>query len=330
MIRTGSQWSKRRSLIGALLVALGVMWEGGPSARAQGGRAPKLESKPITLTTKDGVLLSCVYFPVAPPENKSKNKKGAPGDKESGKSTPVMILVHDWDGRGNEFYPLARYFQQRKIAVIVPDLRGHGESTRRIVGGAEKKIDRKRMRRAAIQSALLDLEAVKKFLLKENNKGKLNIEMLTVMGAGFGGTLALKWTAIDWNAPRLPTLKQGQDVKAVVLLSPVLAYRGVNCRAELKHAALRSRISVLVIVGSDAPNHDDGERIYRSLYRPKHDDESGRVQLLSLDTNLAGTRILTSPLGVRTAKAIDKFLTQQIRQRASQFTWQNRKSPLEE
>ena len=326
IVRMKSDWRRIGLAIVVVGASLGTLQPAWGQAKQKG---PKLVSKPVSLTTKDGVVLSCVYFPAAKPADDRPGAKGL-ADDNKGKSTPVMMLVHDWDGRGNEFYPLARFFQQRRISVIVPDLRGHGESVRRIVGGVEKKIDRKRMRRSDIQSALLDLEAVKKFLLEENNKGKLNIEMLTVLGSGFGGTLALKWSAIDWNAPRLPTYKQGQDVKALVLLSPKLAYRGVSCRAELKHAALRSQVAVCIIVGKDAPNEDDANRIHRALYRPKVDEETGRVEIVSLDTNLEGTRILSSPLGMRTATAIDKFLTRQIRRRASQFAWQDRKPPFEQ
>ena len=82
------------------------------------------------------------------------------------------------------------------------------------------------MSRAAIESMVLDIEAAKTFLLQRNNEGKLNIEQLGVLGTGFGATLALIWAVGDWNVRNLPTYKMGQDVKAVILVSPHAVVQG--------------------------------------------------------------------------------------------------------
>ena len=74
-----------------------------------------------------------------------------------------------------------------------------------------------------------DIEACKRFLLRENNEGELNIELLTVVAAGeMGAVIGLNWVAMDWSWPILPGRKQGQDVKALVLLSPGQSFKGVT------------------------------------------------------------------------------------------------------
>ncbi len=292
---------------------------------AQDRKPNKPTSKKISVTTKDGVLLSFVYFPAF-----FKKEKSGGEDPDARKSVAPLILVHDWDGRGSELYPVAQYLQTRKISVAVPDLRGHGASTRQVIGGVEKKIDRAKMRSSQINSAVLDIERVKKFLLEENNKKQVNIEMLTVMGTGFGSALALNWAVYDWNAPRLPTFKQGQDVKALILLSPRMTHRGASARTALKHPALRNTISVQVISGTRAKTHKDAERIYRALYRPREDKSTARVVLVELDTNLEGPRLLSSPLGKDVASHMTRFLNARIFKLAPQLPWTDRTPPFKQ
>ena len=87
--------------------------------------------KRISLTTKDQVLLSCVFY------------AGTNDDQ-----TVPIILVHGWGGVGGEFSGLAEFLQVNfGHAVIVPDLRGHGASVRRTTPvGVPKTIKPDRMR----------------------------------------------------------------------------------------------------------------------------------------------------------------------------------------
>ena len=95
------------------------------------------------------------------------------------------------------------------------------------MAGNEQEIDRDRLRKNDIMLGMLeDVASCKRELMRYNNEGKLNIEMLTVVGGDVGALVALNWAAYDWTRPQLPTLKQGHNVKAFVLLTPTLNFKG--------------------------------------------------------------------------------------------------------
>ncbi len=287
------------------------------SGRKRGSKAP---STRVSFNTDDGVLLSAVYFPALLETGPS----GEP-DPDAGKSVAPVILIHDWGSRSSELYPLARFLQQTKrIAVIVPDLRGHGQSNRQLFGGVEKTIDHEKMKPADIMKAFLDIQATKRFLLEKNNDKEVNIEMLTVIGVGFGSAIALNWAAFDWSAPVLRTRKQGHDVKALILLSPQLTRRGASARTAMKHPALRSTIAVQILSGKDSPNHKDAAKIYRSLHRAKEGRTPPRIVLVEFDTKLEGARLLSSPLGRDVGNHMTRFITAHIFKKAPQLPWQAR------
>ena len=113
-------------------------------------------------------------------------------------------------------------------------MRGHGKSTAVMIPAAERieKINvKEREFRAGDFAAMIssDLETVKDFLMEEHNAEKLNIDKLCVVGVGeMGSLLAAGWTQRNWSWPVLATGKQGQYVKALVLISPETNFRGLR------------------------------------------------------------------------------------------------------
>ena len=278
----------------------------------------------LNLMTKDSVSLHAVYYP---------------GDR--GKSTVPVILIHGWEGsrgagRGLDCHELAVRLQRDGHAVIVPDLRGHGRSTiRRRPNGIDEKIERDRLNKKDFREMPFDIEAVKKFLMKENNAGKLNIELLCVVGFDMGAVVGLNWINYDWSVPSLPTLKQGQDVKAFVLVSPSISHRGATLLQALQNENVRSDLSAMIVFG-DQTNRvaADGRRIYRSLKRhhpkvPADRKQAERVQdlfLIDLDTSLQGTKLLSSPT-LKVQELIAAFVKARLVDRAERFPWQDRTPP---
>ena len=113
------------------------------------------------------------------------------------------------------------------------------------------------------------MEAVRGFLVGKNDAGELNLNKLCLVGVGMGATVAVNWAAQDWDAPPLLVGKQGQDVKALVLVSPQLeiprrsAAAGVAAAADLK----QQRGLDVDLWRSESGTGDRRQRIYRQLER---------------------------------------------------------------
>lgn len=177
-------------------------------AEARRPIAKPIEIKPEQLKTTDGVLLGATYYP------------GNRGNK-----TVPLILIHGWDGDRNDFATLAPYLQQQGHAVLVADLRGHGQSTTREIGtDVTQKVDREKDPAKLFAEMLAyDLPKLKAFLRERNNDGSLNINKLGLVGVDSGAILAAAFAANDWNPlVRRPGKAEAQtgDVKAIVLISP--------------------------------------------------------------------------------------------------------------
>ena len=145
------------------------------------------------LQCKDGVQLSATFYP----GNRGK------------KNVPVIIL-HDWGGTRADVAVLAQELQKNGCSVIIPDLRGHGKSIYRVIGEDKKQISLERKIDADYLETIImfDLPCVKKFLLRKNNEGELNIDKLIVGGIGFGGFATVFFANNDWN----PGVKRKKDI----------------------------------------------------------------------------------------------------------------------
>lgn len=270
------------------------------------------------LETKDGVALGVTYYASL-----------------EGKDAVPVILLHGLKGDRRDYSDLALYLQSLGHAVIVPDLRAHGDSTRmsRPGSNAGGVLDATRLSKAdviAIGAARGDVEAVKKFLMQENNAGKLNIEKLCVIGAGMGATVALNWAALDWSWPQLPGRKQGQDVKALVLVSPEWSFKGVPITAAINSPAVRQAMSIMLIVGSgDSGSKRDTSRIMKSLEKfrapppsdPKEAAEKQDLFYREPNTSLSGVKMLREK-SLALNELIGNFI--QLRLVNKKFPWTDR------
>ena len=182
----------------------------------------------VALETSDRVSLNMSFYPAGE----------AP--------TATVILVHDIGGSPASVQDLARGLQQAGCAVAVPELRGHAGATERI--SATLKPQDMNMIAASgggaiRQTAMVkgDLETVRNWLKAREADGDVDLERLCVIGSGLGGTLASLWTAADWSWRPNTQGPQGQDVKAVVLISPEWAGKGVSLTTALAARAFVER-----------------------------------------------------------------------------------------
>ncbi len=288
-----------------------------PAEKAAADKTVKEIPKPedLILTTQDKVTINAVYY----------------GSNLGKKAVPI-ILLHGYKGSHADFTALALSLQKAGHAVVVPDLRGHGKSTK-VAGGRD--LDAASLKKNDFAAMLLDIEAVKDFLLKKNNEGELNIEKLCVVGSELGATLAIKYASYDWHWPQLIGVKQGRDVKAVVMISPDMDFKGLNMKDDIADKNLQSELSIMVLVGDQSPkNLQDAKRINQQLERlhpdppadstPEQRSEKRDYYFIPLKTNLQGTKLLGANLNV------EEFMNQFVERRLSKkpFAWTDRTSKL--
>lgn len=280
------------------------------AAQPQPTEKPTAKSKSVTvqLETKDGVDLHCAYYE---------------GSKTT--ETVPVILIHGFDGHAGEWAKTAAQLQAQGYSVVVPDLRGHGKSTQRtdVDGRPARKLTPARLRRDDLERMVtMDLEAVKKFLLGKHNQEELNIDRLTVVGSEFGSIIAALWTVRDWSWPLVAGQRQGQDVKAIVLLSPIAGYKGLNLQQAITAPAFKE-IAALVVYGKNGKVGDGARRIFKSLERVHNENAKPRVYEWAIDTNLQGAKLLQQrKLGI--AKLIAEFIDSQIVQNGGDYPYQKR------
>ncbi len=233
-----------------------------PKSKAEEIPAP-VELKGQELLTRDGVLLRATFYP-----------------SNRGKEAVPVILLHGWKGNRSEFAGLARGLQKLGHAVLVPDLRGHGESTG-LAYEDRRKLDSAQISRTDVANMIRrDMEKFKSFLVQKNNAGELNLEKLCIVGSEMGAVVALNWAVWDWHWPVYPDFKQGQYVKALVLISPPWSFKGVDVSEALNFPAIRGTapvtISVQIIYGAnDRKVAAEAERMARLLqqHRPQYETE---------------------------------------------------------
>jgi pimeloyl-ACP methyl ester carboxylesterase len=267
--------------------------------------------KDMDLVTKDGVQLTATYYP-----------------SYQGKSAAAVILLHTLKGSRIDFASLATKLQAQGNAVLVPDLRGHGESTRVITSAGIRQDDSGRMTPAVYKAMVnFDMEVLKRFLLKKHNEEALNIEKLVLVGADLGAAVAVNWARVDWSWPILAGgKKQGQDVKALVMLSPQYSFPGLTMREPLTHLAIR-RMPMVIIAGARNSTYiEDARRIHRLLepFHIKTTDENQRDLFLGEpDTDLQGTKMLEIPgVGEKLEEFIVHFIKVHVGDRS--YPWQRR------
>lgn len=306
----------------AVVVAISVIRGSEPVRAAAPASAPPAKQLPpptnVTLTTRDGVSLAATFY-----------------GSLLGKEAVPVIMLHQFKGSRADFKDLATSLQAKGCAVLVPDLRGHGQSTRQTFPGrGDREINPVLLKQQDFEAMITqDLEACKSYLMDKNNAGELNINKLCVVGAEMGAVLAVDWAAWDWHWPRLATGKQGQDVKALVLISPPWVYKGVSLTEVVNNRRLADQWSWLIIVG-DQENGDmrEAKRLHQTLEKffpapadPAQAADKQAVFFLPLATSLQSAKLLAAKKDAIAAE-VSKFLDRRLVKQGN--SWTDRKGPL--
>jgi pimeloyl-ACP methyl ester carboxylesterase len=301
------------------------------AAKPAGNAVPSPED--VSLTTGDGLELAMTYFP-APPSPSGAGAKDA---------IPV-ILLHAFKGSRQDFVKeggLAPYLQEKLgCAVVVPDLRGHGESTTLTLDKKTKTLTAAKLQPQQYTLMITqDLLAVKDFLWKKNNAEQLNIDKLCVVGVGMGASVALDFALYDamgyeQRTPEYGPLKLGRFVKSIVLVSPEWSFPGLNIQAALKSQDVQKNISIMILVGKEnAKCLEDARRLNDlfAKYHPEPEENKKELKTLwfgRLPTKLQGTKLFEEP-SLRIEPLIGQFLFFRMvkNPEAKKILWKERKLP---
>ena len=233
----------------------------GPAAGAKKARDPV---EKLALETSDGIALAAWHYRV----------------EADGNSPPVVILLHDLDGSHNTVEPLAKELARRGIAVVAPDLRGHGASTARLTAGGEESLDTKSLKKQDLEATTLtqggrvrdqsairgDIECVRNWIKLRADEGKLDIDRLVVVGSGLGCTLAAMWAINDATWPDLVSGPQGRQVKGLVFISPTWSSRGLTVSTVLAADLVRRELPLMVLAGRE---DRDAIKVFEQLKRQR-------------------------------------------------------------
>jgi pimeloyl-ACP methyl ester carboxylesterase len=314
-----------RSLMQAACTLLALLLASPLQAQAPGRIPPPQD---VVLTTKDGVQLKITYYP-----------------SSAGQNAVPIVMLHDFGETRAVFDPLAKALQNPRRpenptapkiesrAVVTVDLRGHGNSKTAIArDGTPLELNANRFQLEAFQAMVaLDMEAVRSFLVEQNDAGMLNLNSLGVVGSGMGANVAIMWAARDWATPPLAARKQGQDVKALALLSPRWNFRGLELRDAMMFPPVQQQLSIFLAYGrADRQIAKDCENIREIFERHHPEPPADLVQtrkdffVFEPDTALQGTKLLNSRefgMGPKIASFFEARLGAQA------FPWIQRKKP---
>ncbi|TWT41584.1 alpha/beta fold hydrolase [Botrimarina hoheduenensis] len=262
-------------------------------------------SQPVEVTTSDAITLQATFYPGI-----------------RGRESPVVVLLPDEKQSRSSLEPLALALQSPPdggvpSAVLAVDLRGQGDSRAKEVSGTTRRTNG---RVEIAKMVKIDMEAVRAWLVTQNDKGRVNLNRLAYVGVGMGAVVALNAAAIDWSVPDLASSKQGRDVKAVVLISPPWRHSGLGVLDALRQPGVRSEVALLMMYGSqDRAQQQTVTRILNELERPRgaagaaSDDPLSSLVSASSETKQSGAALLKAG-GERATLLVSRFLDQHVAQ----------------
>jgi pimeloyl-ACP methyl ester carboxylesterase len=249
-----------------------------------------------------------------------------------GKEAPVVILLH---GKGQarliwKALPLAKELAKKQFAVIAVDLRKHGESKAAENASVQAKSDK--LSKFDYEGMVLgDLEAIKKFIYAEHQAQRLNMRKVGVVATDMSTAIALNWAQVDWSKKPFddaPTLAartpRGQDVQALVLVSPVDSLSGVGTINATRFLRATG-ISVLLLSSKKVSSETrTATKMYSQLGGSQQDEQDKRIYNIGSDLKLSGSNLLARQPALQAG--IQKFLEDHVMKQVA--PWKDRESRL--
>ncbi|MBC7816537.1 MAG: hypothetical protein IAG10_06595, partial [Planctomycetaceae bacterium] len=270
----------------------------------------------------------------------------------------------------------AEQLHEKGFAVLSVDLRKHGQTkpgadaddpkkaapadkdkAKKAVGGSDLKS-------ADYQLMVRDMDGIKRFLFEEHQKGNLNMRKMAIVAPGMSAAIGITFAAADWQkapwddaatvAGRTP---RGQDVQAMVFLSPEITLPGVAAHNVIpQFKAIGAPMAALILVGkTDKQDKDQAKTLFRQLggdpaktaapkkaaepkktakekekEKEKEPEKENKERLFYIELNagLRGTELLGKKLGIEDATI--GFLHDHVQTlKGPDYEWRDRKSKLE-
>jgi len=281
----------------------------------------------VALQTEDGVILVATYW---------KTKVETRRKSEGSKQTPVVIIPSPRGHTQRETYPFAQELSENGLAVVTFDFRGSGQSTQTVSIGVAKKGDGSVVRSEdvlktpqTIEKLLLDLDAVKQFLLRENNAEKLNIRQSAILAVGDLATVVtLNWVASREFGSKNEYTRQGGDLAALCLVSPSNVFKAYKAPQRLNDPG-----TMPIYLVSSGSRSDPTEKIARLLKVPElspkkgaADDRKARPGGWTKSAPKKGAKGASGEIGIELFRGAD---TSELRENIRGFLTERTKSRRE-
>jgi pimeloyl-ACP methyl ester carboxylesterase len=207
----------------------------------------------VSFLTDDGVLIVGSYY--SPSSSHQTTSK-------------AVILLHMLSRNRNDWNTFASTLSNRSngFTVLSIDLRGHGDS---INQNGNTISFQSFVCCADFNKMILDIKAAKHFLVTQKNIPHNNI---AIVGASIGANVGLKYAASD------------PSIKAVVLLSPGLDYKGVTTSDSIRKY---TNPIYIVTAGRDAIAGNDPQTLCNMI-------NCGNHLMVYQDSNSHGTDMFSA------------------------------------
>ena len=309
-IASSSLASHRNRIIACFVYLLAIAAASTALGQTAKKEDPKLKPRVVQFKTRDGIELRAAYFP-----------------SDKGKEAITVMLVHEWQGQASPY--LKKFvvsLRNAGCAVLVPEYRGHGGSKEYIDSrGRTQTFNMSTMNKRDVEKIIkFDLEEAKQFLKKENNAGNLNLNALIMIGVSEGAVMASHFAVTDWRWPSVGRMKQGQDVKAVILISPEKLIKGIPIDPAFADPNIL-RLPIMIIAGKSSPESSEAERISKRIEAVKRKMGQGTVtgfEQLLVPTSLSGPALVNEAVSV--IPAVTKFITTNIKVNDESSQWVER------
>lgn len=204
-----------------------------------------------------------------------------------GKEAAVVVLLH-MKGESRLTWTAPKGFAEqlhaKGFAVIALDLRKHGQSKPGAEDDDPKKAAASEKDKAKKSSGgsdlkptdyplmVRDMDAVKKFIFEEHQKGNLNMRKTAIVAPTMSAAIAITFAAADWakapydDAPNLAAkTPRGQDIQAMIFLSPETTLPQVPAHQIAGQLKATPMAAFVVVGGSDTQDKDQAKKLFQLL-----------------------------------------------------------------